>query len=338
LGEFLYLLGVRPKWQSNGRISGLEVIPLEELQRPRIDVMGRISGLIRDMMPTAISWLDKAVELVADLDELLEDNYVKKHIHDDVDWLVEQGEDPLLATKKARLRIFGDPPQAYGTGVGALIEGKNWQSVEDIAQVYSKWSSFHIHKDIPQDMRLFQRRLTTMDVTIKNEDNRETHMLSADDYYSYHGGLIAAVRTAKGSAPRAYVGDSTDRSRVVMRSLSDELRRVVQGETQNPKFIQAMMNHGYKGASDMSNVVSHSFGWDATSDIVPDWVYEGYANKYALDTTVQDWMRDVNPWALQRIAEILLEAAQRGYWDASPKMLEDLQSLYISIEGVIEGR
>lgn len=338
LGEFLYMLGVRPKWQSNGRISGLEVIPLEELQRPRIDVMGRISGLIRDMMPTAISWLDKAVELVADLDEPLEDNYVKKHIHDDVDWLVEQGEDPLLATKKARLRIFGDPPQAYGTGVGALIEGKNWQSVEDIAQVYSKWSSFHLHQDIPQDMRLFQRRLTTMDVTIKNEDNRETHILSADDYYSYHGGLIAAVRTAKGSAPRAYVGDSTDRSRVVMRSLSDELRRVVQGETQNPKFIQAMMNHGYKGASDMSNVVSHSFGWDATSDIVPDWVYEGYANKYALDTTVQEWMRDVNPWALQRIAEILLEAAQRGYWDASPKMLEDLQSLYISIEGVIEGR
>ena len=338
LGEFLYLLGVRPKWQSNGRISGLEVIPLEELQRPRIDVMGRISGLIRDMMPTAISWLDKAVELVADLDEPLEDNYVKKHIHDDVDWLVEQGEDPLLATKKARLRIFGDPPQAYGTGVGALIEGKNWESLSDIAQVYSKWSSFHLHKDVPQDMRLFQRRLTTMDVTIKNEDNRETHILSADDYYSYHGGLIAAVRTAKGSTPRAYVGDSTDRSRVVMRSLSDEFRRVVQGETQNPKFIQAMMKHGYKGASDMSNVVSHSFGWDATSDIVPDWVYEGYANKYALDKTVQDWMREVNPWALQRIAEILLEAAQRGYWDADPETLQDLQSLYLSIEGVIEGR
>jgi cobaltochelatase CobN len=338
LGEFLYLLGVRPKWQSNGRISGLEVIPLEELQRPRIDVMGRISGLIRDMMPTAISWLDKAVELVADLDEPLEDNYVKKHIHDDIDWLVEQGEDPLLATKKARLRIFGDPPQAYGTGVGALIEGRNWESLNDIAQVYSKWSSFHLHKDVPQDMRLFQRRLTTMDVTIKNEDNRETHILSADDYYSYHGGLIAAVRNAKGSAPRAYVGDSTDRSRVVMRSLSDEFRRVVQGETQNPKFIQAMMKHGYKGASDMSNVVSHSFGWDATSDIVPDWVYEGYANKYALDKTVQDWMRDVNPWALQRIAEILLEAAQRGYWDADQEMLQDLQSLYISIEGVIEGR
>ena len=338
LGEFLYLLGVRPKWESNGRISGLEVIPLEELQRPRIDVMGRISGLIRDMMPTAISWLDKAVELVADLDEPLEDNYVKKHIHDDVDWLVEQGEDPLLATKKARLRIFGDPPQAYGTGVGALIEGKNWESLSDIAHVYSKWSSFHLHKDVPQDMRLFQRRLTTMDVTIKNEDNRETHILSADDYYSYHGGLIAAVRTAKGSAPRAYVGDSTDRSHVVMRSLSDEFRRVVQGETQNPKFIQAMMKHGYKGASDMSNVVSHSFGWDATSDIVPDWVYEGYANKYALDKTVQDWMRDVNPWALQRIAEILLEASQRGYWDAEPETLQDLQSLYLSIEGVIEGR
>ena len=263
---------------------------------------------------------------------------MKKHIHDDVDWLVEQGEDPLLATKKARLRIFGDPPQAYGTGVGALIEGKNWESFQDIAHVYSQWSSFHLHKDIPQDMRLFQRRLTTMDVTIKNEDNRETHIMSADDYYSYHGGLIAAVRTAKGSAPRAYVGDSSDRSRVVMRSLGDEIRRVVQGEIQNPKFIQAMMQHGYKGASDMSNVVSHTFGWDATSDVVPDWIYEGYANKYALDTEVQDWMRQVNPWALQRITEILLEASQRGYWDASQEMLQELQSLYISIEGVIEGR
>ena len=289
-------------------------------------------------MPTAIGWLDKAVEMVAELDESLEDNYVKKHIHDDVDWLVGQGEDPLLATKKARLRIFGDPPQAYGTGVGALIEGKNWESFKDIAQVYSQWSSFHLHKDIPQDMRLFQRRLTTMDVTIKNEDNRETHIMSADDYYSYHGGLIAAVRTAKGSAPRAYVGDSSDRSRVVMRSLGDEIRRVVQGETQNPKFIEAMMKHGYKGASDMSNVVSHTFGWDATSDVIPDWIYEGYANKYALDKVVQDWMRQVNPWALQRITEILLEASQRGYWDASQEMIQELQSLYISIEGVIEGR
>ena len=121
------------------------------------------------------------------------------YTHLDVYKRQEQGEDPLLATKKARLRIFGDPPQAYGTGVGALIEGKNWESLSDIAHVYSKWSSFHLHKDVPQDMRLFQRRLTTMDVTIKNEDNRETHILSADDYYSYHGGLIAAVRTAKGS-------------------------------------------------------------------------------------------------------------------------------------------
>lgn len=219
-----------------------------------------------------------------------------------------------------------------------MIEGKNWESLQDIAQVYSQWSSFHLHKDIPQDMRLFQRRLTTMDVTIKNEDNRETHIMSADDYYSYHGGLIAAVRTAKGSAPRAYVGDSSDRSRVVMRPLGDEIRRVVQGETQNPKFIQAMMKHGYKGASDMSNVVSHTFGWDATSDVVPDWVYEGYANKYALDKTVEDWMRNVNPWALQRITETLLEASQRGYWNASPEILQDLQSLFISMEGVIEGR
>ena len=134
------------------------------------------------------------------------------------------------------------------------------------------------------------------------------------------------------------MGDSSDRSRVVMRPLGDEIRRVVQGETQNPKFIQAMMKHGYKGASDMSNVVSHSFGWDVTSDVVPDWVYEGYANKYALDKTVQEWMRNVNPWALQRITEILLEASQRGYWDASPEMLQDLQSLFISMEGVIEGR
>lgn len=338
LGEFLYLLGCRPIWQAGGCVTGLEVIPLDELQRPRIDVTARISGLIRDMMPNALAWLDKAVEMVSTLDESPDDNYIKKHVDEDIQWLLDEGDDRDMAFQKARLRVFGDPPQAYGTGVGSLVEYKNWDTLEDIGNVYMTWSQYHQSNDVPQDDRLFKRRLSTMDVTIKNEDNRETHILSADDYYSYHGGLIAAVRTIRGNAPVSYVGDSSQRKFPMVCSVTEELRRVVQGETQNPKFIRAMMRHGYKGASDLSNIVSNTFGWDATADIVGDWIYTGYAQKYALNQEVQQWMAEVNPWALSRLTETLLEAAQRGYWQAPQDILDDLRELYIEMEGQIEGR
>ena len=176
-----------------------------------------------------------------------------------------------------------------------------------------------------------------MEVTIKNEDNHETNMMSSDDYNAYHGGLIAAVRSYSGKKPHSYEGDSTDRSRVKVRTVQEQAKRVFRAESVNPKFIEGMMKHGYKGAADLSSRVSISFQWDATSDVMEDWMYEKLAEKYALDSKVQDWMKQVNPWALQRITETLLEAEKRGLWNAREETLDRLQQLYLDVEGELEG-
>ncbi|WP_196591085.1 cobaltochelatase subunit CobN [Pectinatus frisingensis] len=341
IAEFLYLLGIKPRWQRGSlRVVGMDVIPVEELQRPRIDVTARISGLFRDSIPSAIQLLDDAVLLAASLDEEPEQNFVKKHVNEDALALQSEGLNDDEAWRQAAFRIFGDEPGTYGAGVGALLEAKNWDSIDDIADVYVRWGA-HAYggeakgKYLPQQ---FRKRLGSLDITIKNEDNHEVNMLSSDDYNAYHGGMIAAVRSIKGAAPRSYCGDSTDRSQVTMHSVQEDTKRLFRSEAINPKFINGMMKHGYKGAADMANYVAHSFQWDATSDVMEDWMYEKYAEKYAFDGKVQQWMRDVNPWALQRLTSVLLEANQRGLWNAKAETLDKLRHLYLSIEGEMEDR
>ena len=342
VAEFLYLMGVRPVWQRpSQRVVGLEVIPLKELKRPRIDVTGRISGLFRDSMPNAIHWLDEAVKIVSALEEADEDNYVRKHVKADAAWLEGEGQTAETAWQKASYRIFGDPPGAYGAGVGALLESKAWETIDDIAAVYTRWSGTAYGGDaLPGDYEpeIFRRRMGALDVTIKNEDNRETNMFSSDDYNAYHGGMIATVRAISGKAPHSYSGDSTDRKRVKVRTVQEEAKRVFRGECMNPKFIEGMKKHGYKGALDLANTLAHSYQWDATSKVMEDWMYEKYAEKYALDPVMQEWMKDVNPWALQRMAAILLEAEKRELWQAQPETKEALTRLYMEMEGELEER
>ena len=342
VAEFLYLMGVRPVWQRpSQRVVGLEVIPLEELKRPRIDVTGRISGLFRDSMPNAIHWLDEAVKIVSALEEADEDNYVRKHVKADAAWLEGEGQTAETAWQKASYRIFGDPPGAYGAGVGALLESKAWETIDDIAAVYTRWSGTAYGGDaLPggYEPEIFRRRMGALDVTIKNEDNRETNMFSSDDYNAYHGGMIATVRAISGKAPHSYSGDSTDRKRVKVRTVQEEAKRVFRGECMNPKFIEGMKRHGYKGALDLANTLAHSYQWDATSKVMEDWMYEKYAEKYALDPAMQEWMKDVNPWALQRMAAILLEAEKRELWQAQPETKEALTRLYMEMEGELEER
>lgn len=252
----------------------------------------------------------------------------------------QEGMEHAAAWRQAAFRVFGDAQGTYGAGVAALLESKNWETIDDIADVYVRWGG-HAYggktkgKFLPQQ---FRKRMGSLDITIKNEDNHETNMLSSDDYNAYHGGMIAAVRSIKGSAPRSYCGDSTDRTRVTMHSVQEEAKRLFRSEAINPKFINGMMQHGYKGAADMANMIAHSFQWDATSAVMEDWMYEKYAEKYTFDPAVQEWLRDVNPWALQRMTEILLEAEQRGLWQAKPETKEELQKLYLDMEGDLEDR
>ena len=339
IAEFLYLMGLKPVWEKGSlMVKHLEVIPLSELKRPRIDVTARISGLFRDTMPVVVSLLDKAVLLAASLDEPEEENFVKHHISVDSAAMVEKGMKPEEAWREAAYRVFGDAPGTYGAGVAALLENKNWDTLDDLAHVFVRWGghAFGAKSNGTYKPELFENRLAHMEVTIKNEDNHETNMMSSDDYNAYHGGLIAAVRSYSGKQPHSYEGDSTDRSQVKVRTVQEVAKRVFRAESINPKFIEGMMKHGYKGAADLSSRVSISFQWDATSDVMEDWMYEKLAEKYALDRKVQDWMKEVNPWALQRITETLLEAEKRGLWNAKEETLGELQQLYLDVEGELE--
>lgn len=341
IAEFLYLMGVRPKWQKgSGRVEGIEVIGLDELRRPRIDITGRISGMFRDSLPPVIDLLDLAVEMVTELDEPMEMNFVRKHALAEQAELEAKGVEREEAIEQSRFRLFCCQPGTYGAGVGDVLENKNWQTVDDIAKVYVTWGSYAYTRKrygqfAPEN---FTRRLTSLEATIKNEDNYETNMLDADDYNAFHGGMIAAVRSLRGKAPRSYCGDSSDTSQVKVRSLQEETKQLFRSEVFNPKFIEGMKNHGFKGASDLAGVVSRSFAWDATSEVMEDWMYEGLAQKYALDKELQEWMKETNPWALKRIAEKLLEAQQRGMWAAMPETLEELRKIYLDIEGELEER
>ena len=341
MAEFMALIGVRPVWQRGSmKVVDIEVIPLEELKRPRVDVTGRISSLFRDTLPGAVCWLDKAIAMVAELDEGFEENFVRKHIVEESQRLESEGIEKSMAWRQASYRIFGDPPGVHGAGVGTVLGARNWDTIDDLAKVYVKWGG-HVYGEGEKGQyrpELFSNRMAKIDVTVSNIDNRESNLLNSDDYNSYRGGMIAAVRSIKGSMPRNYCSDSSDRQRVVIRTLEEEVKRLFRGEAVNPKYINGMKEFGYKGAGDLANYVDNSFQWDATSAVMEDWMYEKFAEKYAMDATMQEWFQEVNPWALHRILSVLLEAEKRGLWNAKAKTKEELQALYLSIEGEIEER
>ena len=339
IAEFLYLLGIKPVWQKGSlRVTDLEVIPLEELKRPRIDVTARISGLFRDTLPHLAELMDKAVLMAAKLDESDDDNFVRKHIREDSEALKATGASADDAWRNAAFRVFGDAPGTYGSGINVVLDAKNWESEKDLADVYVRWGG-HVfgggQRGVYQP-ELFKKRLAQMELTVKNEENHDMNILSSDDYNGFHGGMIAAVKSFGQKTPVSYVGDSANRGAPKIRTVAEEMKRVVRTESLNPKYIEGLMQHGYKGAMDMANRLNISFQWDATSNVMEDWMYNDYAEKYAFDPKVQQWMKKVNPWALQNIAETLLEAEQRQMWNADDETKEKLQELYLSVEGEIE--
>ncbi|KUG18646.1 cobn component of cobalt chelatase involved in b12 biosynthesis [hydrocarbon metagenome] len=339
IAEVLCLMGVRPVWEErSGRVTGIELIPIEELQRPRIDVMLRISGFFRDAFPNIVHLVDRAVELVAEQKEPPEQNFLAKHVSADISEKTAAGIDLEQAKTLACYRIFGCRPGAYGAGVSDAIDSKNWKDEKDLAEIYVKWGGYaygrkNFGATVPDE---FRRRLSRLDLTVKNEDTREYDMLDGDDFYSYHGGMIAAVKALKGELPRSYCGDSSDPDRVKTRSTVEETKHIFRARILNPKWIESMKRHGYKGAGDISRMVDIAFGWDATAEVLEDWMYEELANKYALDRDMQEWLKKVNPHALQNIAERLLEAVERGMWQATEEMKEELRDVYLDIEGWIE--
>jgi cobaltochelatase CobN len=308
VAQALALVGVRPRWQEeSGRVVGLELMSEEELGRPRVDVTLRISGFFRDAFPHVVQLLDEAFALAG---------------FDD---------DP---------RIFGSKPGGYGSGILALLESRHWRSDHDLAAVYEAWSGWSYGRAGmgAQAAEAMRRRFAAIEVAVKNQDNREHDIFDSDDYLQDHGGMVATVRVLRGVQPKAWFGDSSQPERPRVRSLAEEAARVVRSRVLNPKWISAMQRHGYKGAFEMAATVDYLFGYDATAHVVEDWMYERVTRAYVADPEIRKFFEASNPWALGAIAERLLEAHQRGLWDASADALAVLRAAVLEAEGWQESR
>ncbi|KAA1416769.1 cobaltochelatase subunit CobN [Nocardioides humilatus] len=334
IAEVLALLGVRPVWdEASKRVHELTVIPLEELGRPRIDVTVRISGFFRDAFPHVVAMLDDAVRMVAALDEPLDQNFVRAHTLAD---LAEHGDE-----RRATTRVFGSKPGSYGAGILQVVESGSWRNDADLAEVYTAWGGFAYGRDLDgvpaaEDMRA---RYKQIKVAAKNIDTREHDIADSDDYFQYHGGMIATVRALTGADPKAYVGDSTSPDAVRTRTLQEETNRVFRARVVNPRWIGAMQRHGYKGAFEQAATIDYLFGFDATAGVVHDWMYETLAKEYVLDATNQEFLRRSNPWALRGMVERLHEAASRGLWaEPDADVMAALQAVYLEVEGELEDR
>ena len=340
MAYILWLMGVRPRWSdSNGQVIDLEVVPLEELKRPRIDVSVRITGLFRDTFPNLIDMIDDAVKLVSSLDEGDEENYLAANLRQDIVENLANGMGIDEARDVASTRIFGCPPGCYGPGVNHAIESKEWDSVKDLADLYIAWGSYAYGrgKEGVQMKDTFIRRFSKSDVTIKNMPDRELDSLDIDDVYGYLGGMNAFTR-AYGTKENvmSVIGDGSDPDNVRIRKADEELKFLFRTKVLNPKYLEGLKRHGFRGVGEIAKVTEHLFGWDATSDVVDKWMYDSLTEQYLKDEKTREWMRDENPYALMEMVNRLQEAIERGMWDASDDMKDLLRDILLETEERIE--
>lgn len=317
IAQALALIGVKPVWDmASRRVTGYEIIPIAKLGRPRIDVTLRISGFFRDAFPEQIALFDKAIRAVGKLDESEKDNPIAARMREEANALVAQGEDEAIAMQKAGYRIFGSKPGAYGAGLQALIDENGWEERADLAEAWLVWGGYAYGAGEEGDAQrgLLKTRLKTIDAVVQNQDNREHDLLDSDDYYQFEGGMAATIAHLSGKAPDIYHNDHSRPERPVIRSLQEELSRVVRGRAVNPKWIAGVMRHGYKGAVEIAATVDYLFAFAATTGAVANHHFEAVYQAYIHDFEVRNFIADKNPAALREIAQKLDEAIERQFW------------------------
>ncbi|MFH1860705.1 MAG: cobaltochelatase subunit CobN, partial [bacterium] len=336
MAQMMYLLGVKLLWQPNGRIKGFEIIPLQELKRPRIDVTVRVSGITRDNFPNCIELLDEAIQAVASLDEPEEMNYPRKHALAQIEDGV--GSSSKEAWRNATLRIFASKPGTYQAGTQLAVYASAWKDEKDLADVFIYWNGYAYGKGIfgEEKHKQLAENLKTVDITYNKVVTDEYDLLGCCGYFGTHGGMTAAARHLSGKEVKTYYGDTREPEHVEVRDMADEVRRVVRTKLLNPKWIEGMKQHGYKGAGDISKRIGRVYGWEATTQEVDDWIFDDITSTFVLDKEMREFFQENNPWALEEIGRRLLEAHQRGLWDADPEVLEGLKNTYLEIEGWLE--
>jgi len=315
IAQALALMGVRPQWdEASRRVTGFEILPLSVLDRPRVDVLFRISGFFRDAFPNLIDLIDSAARAVAALDEPENMNPLAAAVKEETARLTATGAKD--AALKAGFRVFGSKPGSYGAGLQALIDEKGWTNDSDFAAAYLAWGSYAYGKGAEGEAApsLFADRLATSDAVLHNQDNREHDLLDSDDYYQFQGGLAATIRHLSGQAVPVYHGDSSNPDTPRVRRLEEEIARVVRGRVVNPKWIAGAMRHGYKGAFEMAATVDYMFAFAATAHAVADHHFDAVYEAYLGDDVVRDFIAAHNPAALAEMALRLLEAQDRHLW------------------------
>ena len=335
----LKLMGLRPVWaEYGGRVKDIEVIPLEELGRPRIDVTLRISGLFRDTFPNLSIMIDRGVQMIADLDEDDDVNYLAANVRKDVVESIAQGIPVDQAKRMATFRVFGDKPGEYGCGISNLIDNGNWKTVDDLADSYVKHGCYVYGKGLKGEAQpdMFRRRLKVMDVTVKNHNTRAVDMLDMDDDFDNLGGFNAAVTSIRGKKPVSYMGDSSDTQFLKLRTTEEECRFIFRSKIDNPRWLNGLKQHGFAGAKELSKLFDYTMGWSGTSDIIEEWMYDDLAERFVLDEETREWIKDENPYAMMAMLARLQEAMERDFWHPDDEMKDRLKDIYLEFEERIE--
>lgn len=336
VAQALWLLGTRPVRDALNRTTNVEAIPLDQLGRPRIDVVMTVSGIFRDLFSPTVQLLDKAVRLVAQLDEPLELNYVRKHV-------LQQVEQDACDPDDAAARVFSNAPGNYGTNVNFMVMDSQWEHEETLGDLFVTRKCFAYGRDSRgraiegREARVaMDRALSRVEATYQNIDTFEIGLTDVDHYFEYLGGVSKAVEKRARVRPAIYLSDTLSRE-VKIRSLEETVRLESRAKTLNPKWYEGMLKHGFRGVAEIENHVSNTFGWSATADAVDDWIYAEVANTFLFDDSMLERLRDLNPHSAHALAQRLLEANGRGYWDVDDNVLEKLREISRSLEDQLEG-
>ncbi|MGH1542025.1 MAG: cobaltochelatase subunit CobN [Arenicella sp.] len=342
IAQAFALMGIKPVWvQGSQRVVDFEIVPTMLLGRPRVDVTLRVSGFFRDAFPNVMRLFDAAVQALADYDDPGGMNVVQQNIQTRLAELQNLGMSSEQAQRQASYRVFGSKPGAYGAGLQGLIDERCWEERSDLAEAYVNWGGYAYGNDSCTEdgveaKSAFENRLSKLEVVVHNQDNREHDLLDSDDYYQFQGGMSNAVNQYSGEEPVIYHNDHSNPAEPKVRTLKEELNRVIRSRVLNPKWIKAMQEHGYKGAFEMAASVDYLFAYDATTNLIDDYQYKSVADALVFDEENQRFMQEHNPSALEETAERLLEAVQRGLWEEPEDYAEKLQDLLLSIDEQLE--
>ncbi|MEE2952228.1 MAG: cobaltochelatase subunit CobN [Pseudomonadota bacterium] len=317
IAQALALIGAAPEWdRASRRVTGFRVLTLAELGRPRVDVTLRISGFFRDAFPDQIALFDRAVRMIAALGEEETDNPIAARVKAEMKEQIAAGMNSKDAQQRAGARVYGSKPGAYGAGLQALIDEKGWTDRSDLAESYLTWGAYAYGagEDGTPDRAGFEARLARIEAVVQNQDNREHDLLDSDDYYQFEGGMTAAAEWLSGHRPSVYHNDHSRPERPVVRSLEEEIGRVVRARVVNPKWIAGVMRHGYKGAFEIAATVDYLFAFSATTGAVKNHHFDAVYRAFVLDDAVRRFMEENNPNAFAEMADRLAEAIERGLW------------------------